>query len=71
MAQQVKNPPAMLETWVGKIPWRRELPTPVFCLENSMDCIVHVVRESNTTERLSLHFTGGPAVKNLAYNAGV
>ena len=26
-----KNPPAMWETWVGKIPWRRErLPTPVF-----------------------------------------
>ena len=30
-AQLVKNPPAMWETWVGKIPWRRErLPTPVF-----------------------------------------
>ena len=31
----IKNPPAMQETqvqsWVGKIPWRREwLPTPVF-----------------------------------------
>ena len=35
LAQLVKNPPAMWETWVqswvGKIPWRRErLPTPVF-----------------------------------------
>ena len=35
MAQLVKNPPAMRETWfslwVGKIPWRRErLPTAVF-----------------------------------------
>ena len=42
VAQLVKNPPAMRETWVrvrrpgfnpwvGKIPWRRErLPTPVF-----------------------------------------
>ena len=35
MAQLVKNPPAMQETWfnswVGKIPWRRDrLPTPVF-----------------------------------------
>ena len=30
MAQIVKNPPEMQETWVGKI-WRRELlPTPVF-----------------------------------------
>ena len=27
----VKNPPAMQETRVGKIPWRRaQLPTPVF-----------------------------------------
>ena len=23
VAQTVKNPPAMRETWVGKIPWRR------------------------------------------------
>ena len=31
VAQLIKNPPAMRETWVGKIPWRRErLPTPVF-----------------------------------------
>ena len=35
VAQLVKNPPAMWETWfdpwVGKIPWRKErLPTPVF-----------------------------------------
>ena len=26
-------------------------------LENSMDCIVHGVTKSQTTERLSLHFT--------------
>ena len=34
VVQLVKNPPAMQprETWVGKIPWRREkLPFPVFC----------------------------------------
>ena len=31
VAQLVKNPPAMQETWVAKILWRREgLPTPVF-----------------------------------------
>ena len=31
VAQLVKNQPIMWETWVGKIPWRRErLPTPVF-----------------------------------------
>ena len=32
VAQLVKNLPAIWETWVGKIPWRREkLPTAVFC----------------------------------------
>ena len=31
VAQLVKTPPAMRETWVQKIPWRRErLPTLVF-----------------------------------------
>ena len=31
VAQLIKNPPAVRETWVGKIPCRRErLPTPVF-----------------------------------------
>ena len=31
VAQLVKNPPAMQETWVGKLLWRREkLPTLVF-----------------------------------------
>ena len=31
VAQLVKNLPAMRETWVGKIPWRREgLSTPAF-----------------------------------------
>ena len=31
VAQLVKNLPAMWETWVGKIPWRRErLSIPVF-----------------------------------------
>ena len=30
VAQLVKNPPAMWETWVGKIPWRWErLPYPL------------------------------------------
>ena len=46
VAQLVKNLPQCgrpgFDPWVGKIPWRKErLPTPVFCLENSMDCIVH------------------------------
>ena len=50
VAQLVKNPPAMQETWVQSLgwedPWRREsLPIPVFRLENSMDYI-----ESDKTE---------------------
>ena len=33
----VKNPPAMRETWFGKIPWRRAWqPTPVFLLGESL-----------------------------------
>ena len=33
VAQLVNNVPAMRETWVGKIPWKRErLPSPVFWL---------------------------------------
>ena len=38
VAQMVKTLPSMQETWVGKIPWRRELlPTPVFLPGDSMD----------------------------------
>ena len=53
VAQLVKNPPAMRETWVhpwvGKIRWRRErLPTQYSGLENSMDYTVHGVPKSQT-----------------------
>ena len=56
MAQLVKNLPVTQETWVRKIPRRRErLPTPVFWLGK-----FHGVyspwdrKESDTTEQLSL-----------------
>ena len=56
VAQLVKNLPAMWETWVGKIPWRRErLPTPEFWPEefhglySPWGC-----KESDVTEQLSL-----------------
>ena len=63
MAQLVKNPPAMQETWVQSLGWeehlqRERLPTPVFwpgeChgLYSLWDR-----KESDTTERLS-HKTG-------------
>ena len=45
-----KNPPAVQETWVGKIPWRRECyPVLQYSgLEDSMDCTVHEVAKSRT-----------------------
>ena len=51
VAQLVKNPPAMQETWVQslgrKIPWRRErLPIPVFWPGFPMDGIVRGVAKS-------------------------
>ena len=56
VAQLVKNPPAMWETWVGKIPWSRERrPTPVFWLGDFHGLYSswgH--RESDTTEQPSL-----------------
>ena len=55
VAQLVKNWPAMQETWVRKIPWRRKrLHTPVFWpgefhgLYSPLGC-----KESDTTERLN------------------
>ena len=62
VAQMVKNPPAVQETWVdswvGKIPWRREwLPTPVFWPGEFHGLYSPGGREeSDTTERLSLSF---------------
>ena len=61
MAQLVKNLPAVSETWFDpwfwKIPWRRKgYPLQYSDLENSMDCIIHGVAESDTTERLSGFF---------------
>ena len=43
VSQMVKWLPAMRETWVRSLGWedpleKERLPTPVSCLENSMDC---------------------------------
>ena len=48
VAQLVKNPPAMQETWVWSLGWEDPLeketdPLQYFGLENSMDYIVHGV----------------------------
>ena len=59
VAQLVKNLTAMQETWVWKIPWRREkLLTPVLW-PGELDGLYSKrgLKESDTTERLSFHFT--------------
>ena len=56
VAQLVKNPPVMKETWVGSLGWgdspgeRKGYPLQYSGLENSMDRIVHEVAESDTTK---------------------
>ena len=47
VAQLVKNPPAMQETWVQSLGWEDPLEKGNG-LENSMDCIVHGVAKSWT-----------------------
>ena len=55
----VKNPPAIWGTWIqslgslGRSPGEgKGFPLQYSGLENSMDCIVHGVTESDTTEQL-------------------
>ena len=52
VAQLVKNLPAVWESWVGKIPWRREqLSTPVFWPGEFYGlCSPWGRKESDTTE---------------------
>ena len=59
---------AGFDPWVGKIPWKRErLSTPVFWPGDLYSPWGH--KESNTTERLSLHyFPVSPVVKNLHFH---
>ena len=64
VAQLVKNPPAMwrpgFNPWVGKIPGEgKGYPLQYSGLENSMDCIVHGVTESQT-QLSNFHFTSPP-----------
>ena len=59
VAQLVKNPPAMQETWVRSLGWDdprvgtipgegKGYPLQYSGLENLMDCIVHGVAKSRT-----------------------
>ena len=57
VAHLVKNSPTIWETWVGKIPWRRErFPLQYSGLENSMDYIDQGVAKS-WTQVSDFHFT--------------
>ena len=54
VAQLVKNPPTMQETWVQSLGWEdspekgKATHSSILDLENSMDCIVHGVTKSQT-----------------------
>ena len=53
VAQMVKNPPTMQETWVRSLGWDDPLEKGSYSLqysglENSMDCIVRGVTKSQT-----------------------
>ena len=70
MAQLVKNPPAMRETWVQSLGWedppeegKATLPTPVFWPGE-----FHGHQELNTTERLLLHFTSPPQYFSFVFS---
>ena len=53
-----------LDSWVGKIPWRRAWqPTPVFLPGESQWTVAHQAP-------LSMGFLGGAVVKNLPANTG-
>ena len=60
VAQLVKNPPAMRDTWVQSLASEfspgegKGYPLQYSGLENSMDCIIHGVAELDTSERPSL-----------------
>ena len=65
MAQVVKNPPAMQETWVLSLGWEDPLekgktyPHQYSGLENSMDCIVHGILQARTLEWVAFSFSRG------------
>ena len=75
MAQLVKNPPAMRETWVRSLGWDdspgegKGYPLQYSGLENSMDRIVHGVAKSRTRPSdLQFHLTDEscPAVQRIS-----
>ena len=78
MAQPVKNPPAMRETWVRSLVWEarspgegKGYPLQYSGLENSIELYSPWGRkESDKMEQLSFDFPGGSDGKASAYNEG-
>ena len=79
VAQLVKNPPAMQETWVQSLGWeaalvKERLPTPGFCPGEFRELYSPWGRkESDTTKRLSLHFislSGNCGQKSPKFKSG-
>ena len=77
VAQLVKNPPAMRETWVWSLVWEdpfspgegNSYPLQYSDLENSVDCIVHGVTNSQTQlSNFHLHF--GDQSKDIQWTHG-
>ena len=70
MAQLVKSLPTMWETWVQSLGWEDPLGKGKAThfqysgLENSMDCLVHGVAESQT-QLNNFHFTSQSSIKTL------
>ena len=64
MAQVLKNPPAVQETWVQSLGWEdppeKGKATHSSILAWRIDCVIHGVAEPDTTERLS-HYEGSNA----------
>ena len=60
VAQMVKNPPAVWETWVWFLGWEAPLENGVATHSSIQDCIVHGVAKSQTQQsdfHFSLFFT--------------
>ena len=66
MAQLVKNPPAMLETWVPSLGWEEPLEKETATASRTWPGEFHGLyspggcKKLDTTERLSLHFIFTP-----------
>ena len=74
VAQLVKNPPAMWETWVRTLSWEdplekgKAIPLQYSGLENSMNCIVHGVTRSRTwLSKFHFHFIFFSSVQLLSH----